>query len=587
MNDKVSAIGLTPPRSEFFHFVPCEVLTTLPQRCFQKDDAKVTHSRLASLLCSSDEAVALIEDGMTVVSGGFVGAAHPEGLSMAVERRFLREGHPCGLTLVYAAGQGDAKTRGLNHFGHEGLLKRVIGGHWGMLPMLGRLAIDNKIEAYCFPQGVICHLLRDIAAGRPGCLTHVGLGTFIDPIERGGRMNEVSPEDLIERVELLGKTWLLYKAFPIHIGLIRATAADPFGNLVMDEEAVLGEVLPIAQAVHNCGGKVIAQVKRLLNEPAPPNMVRVPGVLVDRIVVSLEGEHDLTFGEVENRSYFTARPASTPPSTFRPTPSEEHLTLTLSPQSRGEGTGAGIVHQTSPFLQPMSLDERRIIAARACDELSSGAIANLGIGMPEGIARIAAERGLLEAVTLTVESGPIGGMPAGGLSFGASVHPQAIIDQPAQFDFYDGGGLDFAALGAAQVDQFGNVNVSRFGSRLAGVGGFVNISQNARRLVFCGTFTSDGLKVEVHSGRLTIRHEGRIQKFVDHVEQISFSGVIAARKGQDVLYVTERAVFRLNADGVELIELAPGIDLQRDVLDLMSFQPIVRDVKAMPATAFK
>ena len=504
---------------------------------------------------------------------------------MAVERRFLREGHPRGLTLVYAAGQGDAKTRGLNHFGHEGLLKRVIGGHWGMLPKLGRLAIDNKIEAYCFPQGVICHLFRDIAAGRPGCLTHVGLGTFIDPAERGGRMNEVSPEDLIERVELLGKTWLLYKAFPVHIGLIRATAADPFGNLVMDEEAVLGEVLAIAQAVHNCGGKVIAQVKRLLDSPAPPNTVRVPGVLVDRIVVSNEGEHDLTFGEVENRSYFTARPSARPRHQSYEPKVEEPLTLALSPQSRGEGTGEDHA-QPSPFLQPMPLDERRIIAARACDELSSGAIANLGIGMPEGIARIAAERGLLEAVTLTVESGPIGGMPAGGLSFGASVHPQAIIDQPAQFDFYDGGGLDFAALGAAQVDRFGNVNVSRFGSRLAGVGGFVNISQNARRLVFCGTFTSDGLEVEVNSGRLTIRHEGRIQKFVDHVEQISFSGVIAGRKGQDVLYITERAVFRLNADGVELIELAPGIDLQRDVLDLMSFRPIVRDVKAMPATAF-
>ena len=541
-------------------------------------------SRLTSLLCSSDEAVALIEDGMTVVSGGFVGAAHPEGLSMAVERRFLREGHPRGLTLVYAAGQGDGKTRGLNHFGHEGLLRRVIGGHWGLLPKIGRLAIENRIEAYCFPQGVICHLLRDIAAGRPGCLTHVGLGTFIDPVERGGRMNEVSPEDLVERVELLGKTWLLYKAFPVHIGLIRATAADPFGNLVMDEEAVLGEVLPIAQAVHNCGGKVIAQVKRLLDSPAPPNTVRVPGVLVDRIVVSCEGEHDLTFGEADNRTYYTARPSS--PSIPH---SESPLALSRPPKrrcpSRGEGTRED-ADKANLFLKLMPLDERRIIAARACDELRAGAIANLGIGMPEGIARIAAERGLLEAVTLTVESGPIGGMPTGGLSFGASMYPQAIIDQPAQFDFYDGGGLDFAALGAAQVDRFGNVNVSRFGSRLAGVGGFVNISQNARRLVFCGTFTSDGLEVEVNSGRLAIRREGRVRKFVDHVGQVSFSGQIASQKGQDVLYVTERAVFRLTAEGVELIELAPGINLNRDILDLMDFQPVLRDVRPMSATAF-
>ena len=322
----------------------------------------------------------------------------------------------------------------------------------------------------------------------------------------------------------------------------------------MDEEAVLGELLPIAQAVRNSGGKVIAQVKRLLDEPAIPNRVRVPGVLVDRIVVASAGEHDQTFAEADNSTYYTPHD--------------------LKHQEGARG------------LKALPLDERRIIAARACDELKAGAIANLGIGMPEGIARIAAERGLLNSFTLTVESGPIGGMPAGGLSFGASVHPEAIVEQPAQFDFYDGGGLDFAALGAAEVDRFGNVNVSRFGTRLAGVGGFVNISQTSRQLVFCGTMTSDGLEIEVVSGKVRIRREGRIRKFVEQVEQVSFSGEIARQRHQDVLYVTERAVFRLTTEGMKLIEIAPGIDLQRDILDQMAFRPIIDKVATMPGHLF-
>lgn len=497
-------------------------------------------------ISSAADAVALVTDGMTLATGGFVGAAHPEGLTAALERRFLATGTPRGLSLVYAAGQGDGKERGLNHLGHEGLVRRVIGGHWGLAPRMGALALDGRIEAYCFPQGVMCQLFRDIAAGRPGCITHIGLDTFMDPDREGGRLNDVTPGGAVEKVNLGGRDWLWYKAFPIDVGFIRAGAADPLGNLVMDDEVIIGEVLPIAQAAHNGGGIVIAQVARLLDEPVAPHRVTVPGVLVDRIVVAQPGEHGQTFSEDHN-PFYTSPP---PTGRSRSTPS------------------------------PMPMDARRIVAARACDEVPAGAIANLGIGMPEGIARMAAERGWLDRFTLTVESGPIGGMPAGGLSFGASVHPEAIIDQTSQFDFYDGRGLDFAALGAAQVDPEGNVNVSRFGTKLAGIGGFANITQTARRLVFCSTFTAGGLDVRVEEGKLLIVAEGRARKFIRAVEQRSFSAARSLQVGQEVLYITERAVFRLTDKGLELIEIAPGIELERDILALIG------NVRPMPPHVF-
>lgn len=509
----------------------------------------MTKFRLSDRVCTAAEAVSQIADGATVAIGGFVGAAHPEALTSAIERHFEQTGCPSNLTLIYGAGQGDGQTRGINHLAHSGLVRRVVGGHWGLVPGLGRLARENRIEAYNFPQGVICQLLRDIAAGRPGCITHVGLNTFVDPQQCGGRLNECTTEELVERVKLNGRTWLFYHAIPITVGLIRATCADCHGNLSMSEEAVVGEVLPIAQAAHNCGGLVIAQVQRVQEEPFAPHDVHVPGILVDNIVVGDADDHEQTFAESRNEAYFTAGQPAVPETTLS--------------------------------------GHRRIIASRACDELKSGDIANLGIGMPEGISLIASRRGLLNDVTLTLESGPIGGVPAGGLSFGASAYPQAIIDQPSQFDFYDGGGLDYAALGAAQVGAAGNVNVSQFGSMLAGVGGFINISQNAGRVVFCGTLTAGGLRTSVKDGELQIEQEGRVRKFTSSVEQVSFNARAALANGQQVLYVTERAVFQATQEGLQLIEIAPGVNMQTQVLDQMEFDPVIKTVRTMNPEHFR
>ena len=503
-------------------------------------------------IVTTAEAAAVIRDGDTVSVSGFVGIGTPDELLVAIERRFLDAGAPNGLTLVFAAAPGDSKDRGLNRLAHSGLVRRAVGGHWALVPKLARMAVDNEIEAYNLPLGCIAQLYRDIAARRPGLLSRVGLRTFVDPRLGGGKINERTTEDLVSVVAVEGVDYLLYKAFPIHVALIRGTTADTAGNMTMEREALTLDVLPAAMAAKNSGGLVIAQVERIAQEGTlDSRRVQVPGVLVDCVVVAKPENHRQTYG------------------------------------TQHSGALSGQMRVPMDRIAPLPLDERKVIARRAALELPLGGVVNLGIGMPEGVAAVAAEEKVLKYLTLTAEPGVIGGMPQSGLDFGAALNPDAVIQQNQQFDFYDGGGLDMACLGMAQADTEGNVNVSRFGDRLAGAGGFINISQNARKVVFAGTFTAGGLQIAVEDGRLRIVAEGRSRKFIEAVEQVTFSGAYAAETGQPAFYITERCVLRRTTEGVELIEVAPGIDIDRDILALMGFRPIVRDPKAMDARLFR
>ena len=507
---------------------------------------------LKNKIVSADEAIAIIRDGDTLCVSGFVGIGTPDELILALERRFLKDGKPSGLTLMFAAAPGDGKERGLNRLAHKGLLKRVVGGHWSLVPKIAELALDNAIEAYNLPLGCISHLYREIAARRPGAISKVGLRTFVDPREQGGKLNGITTEDLVELITIGGEEWLLYKAFPIHVAFIRGTTADPNGNITMEREALTLDNLAAAMAAKNSRGFVIAQVERIAAaESLNPREVQVPGILVDCVVLAEAANHLQTYGTPYNHAF------------------------------------SGRQRVPTDRIEPMELDERKIIARRCAFDLPLGGVVNLGIGMPEGVAAVAAEERILKYVTLTAEPGIVGGIPQGGLDFGAALNPEAVIQQNQQFDFYDGGGLDLACLGMAQTDGKGNVNVSRFGRRLAGAGGFINISQNAKKLLFAGTFTAGGLRIEIVAGKLAIANEGRSRKFVEDVEQITYSGTYAAETGQPVFYVTERCVFQRTSDGMELIEIAPGIDLEQDILPHMNFKPIIRNPRPMNPLIFK
>lgn len=500
-----------------------------------------------------EEAALLIKDGDVVTTGGFVSCACPEALTTAVEKRFLETGSPKDLTLFFAAGQGHRDGTGGDHFGHLGMVKRVIGGHWDRAPKLGELALTGKIEAYNLPQGVITHMFRDIAAHNLATITHVGLHTFVDPRNEGGKLNKATEEDLVKIVEIEGQERLLYKTFPIDVCLIRGSYADEFGNCTVHREIGPLDVTAQAQACRNSGGKVIVQVEKVVQGGSlDPRLVKIPGIYVDAVVVGSE---------------------------------EDNLQCLGTPY---DGALSGEFRIPVDAIPPIPMDAKKILARRAAMELPHDAIVNLGTGAPEKIANVAAEEGISNEMTLTVEAGSIAGVPYGGTQFGAAANAMSILDHNVQFDFYQGGGLDVAFLGLAETAANGNLNVSKFGIRLAGCGGFIDITQNAKKVVFCGTFTAKGLKTACEDGKLVITQEGAKKKFVESVEQITFSGKYAAQVGQPVLYITERAVFELRDGLVTLIEIAPGIDLQTQILDQMEFAPqVAEDLKLMDARIFR
>lgn len=501
---------------------------------------------------TADEAGALIADDATIFLGGLAVTSLPEEVLQGVERTFLNTGHPRNLTTWACGAVGNSGEAGMKHFAHAGMIKRVIAGHFGQTGKeMMKMVFDGEVEAYNFPQGSLSHLTRQIANRSPGLLTQVGLGTFVDPRLEGGKMNSRSTEDLVKLVEFEGQEWLYYAPPKIDVAIIRGTLADERGNITLDKEGMLLEQLSIAQAAKRWGGIVICQVEAVVKAGSlHPKAVKVPGLLVDYVVI----------GKPENHM--------------------QSIATQFNPALCGD------IKVPTGSLVPMPLDERKVIARRAAMEVTPGAITNLGIGIPAGIPTVAAEEGVSDLLTLSIESGVNGGIPAQLGDFGLAYNAESIIEQSSQFDFYDGGGLDASFLGLAQTDVHGNVNVSKFNGRPVGCGGFVNITRSTKKLVFCGSFTAGGLDVTVGDGRLTIVKEGKARKFIEQVEQITFNGHDAALREQQVVFITERAVFRLREEGLELTEIAPGVDLERDVLAHMAFRPIIKDLKTMDPGIF-
>lgn len=499
------------------------------------------------------EAARLVNDGDTVaISGNGAGMISAEAIFAAIEQRFLDTGHPRDLTLVHSLGLGDRGAMGTNRFAHEGMLRKVIAAHFTWSPRMQQLVADEKVEAYCLPGGVIQHLLREIGAGRPGLFTHSGLGTFVDPRQDGGRCNARSRDTLVEVLQIDGRDVLHYKPFKVNVAIVRGTYADTRGNVSPEDEAIDMDIHSIALAAHNSGGRVLVQVRDIVEAGRlHPRLVRIPGIMVDAVV--------------------------------RCPDQQQFYGLDYDPSvSGGERADLGGAEAVLPTRL-----ERRIIARRAALELRPGASLNFGFGIPGGIFGVIAGQGIGDELWMSVEQGIHNGRLLDDALFGAARNPHAILPSIEQFDYYSGGGVDIAFLGMGEADAHGNVNVSHLGGSLIGPGGFIEIAQNAKKVVFCGTFDAQGARLTWTGGALRVLQPGTVRKFVPRVERITFSGEYARARGQEVLFVTERAVFRLGEQGLDLIEVAPGIDVHDDIVSQMGFAPRVASPKAMPLAVFE
>ena len=492
-----------------------------------------------SKLVSAAEAAALIPTGAVVAVNSSSGLCCPDAVLAAIGARFDETGAPGDLTTIHPIAAGDFfGTKGVDHIAKPGCLSRIIGGSYpsgptnAEPPLIWQMITANQVEAYNVPSGIVFDMLREGAGHRPGVLTKVGMETFVDPDLEGCAMNEAArARPIVRRERFAGEDWLYFEALRPDVAIIRATTADERGNLTFESEGAYLGAMEMALAAHNCGGIVIAQVRRVAaNGSLRPHDVRVPGILVDRIVEA---------------------------------PDMLQTTGTLyDPAISGE-----LIRPLGSF-QLMDFGVQKVIARRVAQELRAGWAVNIGFGVSANVPRIFLEEGRHGAVTWVIEQGAVGGIPLLDFKFGCAANAEAFVASPHQFSYFQAGGFDCSLLSFLEIGADGSVNVSRLAAtphRTAGAGGFVDITARARRIVFSGTFNA-GARMHVEDGRLVIDREGKIAKIVPQVDQVSFSGPRALRQGQEATYITERCVLRLTGGGLEVTEIAPGLDLERDIL---------------------